>query len=216
MFSKIEDRNLTRLLKNQDQPKLLLLKQEAHELLNLMMGRSADSQKAQNDFFTARKQVTEGAGLISNHAVKIMYETQKKLEIINQNQTQAQGLLDVSALNMSKSSPLLKKSALDSLQVGIASFNASRELANLPYRYGQPGSVKGNQYSPFTISDSQNLIQNISQVSLSPNLSQTLHKKRNNKGLEPHVLRLNAQNILRGVDSEYEKILRSERARDLL
>ena len=178
-----------------------------------MMGRSADSQKAQNDFFTARKEVMEGAGLVSNHAVKIMYETQKKLEMISKNQTQANGLLDVSALNISKSSPLLKKNALDSLQVGVASFNASRELANLPYRYGQPASVKGNQYSPFMISDSQNLIQNISQVSLSPNIS---HKKSKSKGLEPHVLRLNAQNILRSVDSEYEKILRSERARDLL
>ena len=178
-----------------------------------MMGRSPDSQKAQHNFLSARKEVFEGAGLISNHAVKIMYETQKKLDMINKNQTQANGLLDVSALNISKSSPLFKKNALDSLQVGVASFNASRELANLPYRYGQPGSVKGNQYSPFMISDSQNLIQNISQVSLSPNIS---HKKSHSKDLQPHVLRLNAQNILRSVDSEYEKILRSERARDLL
>ena len=210
-----------------------LLRSEAKELLEHL----EIPEVIKNLKVNPKKNFMEEAGLVSKNTAKMVYTIEKKVEMIAKKdkiKNNEDNLLSFSTLKPGTSRANISEKILlenypksvrydDSMNVALASFNTTREFLGLPYRFGQKditsfGNGKNELSSPFLPNNMKESYKSTekfsSMMKFSPVLEQfegPNYQSHGEKLINSHVLRQNAKNILNNIDTEYYKLLLSER-----
>ena len=223
--------------KNKEFEQLKLLKKEAKGLMQLIgIVSIVEIQETRKKFNDHRKDVINGAGLVSDKTVKYIYDNQQRMNRIDKREPDRRGynvsssMFDPYHVNPSHSMPMMpkgilledqlrQKKAKDSMNVGLSSFNMSREMAALKYRpspeelYDRSGRAR-NPVGSMVRHSSNGSMRNDAFLDYVNQVPQSYRQFTKGNYIypgqrypSPHILRDNGRNIMKTVDNEYQNIV---------